>query len=354
MKKKLILAASLAAACVFALSACSVKVETPLSANWQRTTDYDPSYYERLEYSVAYAGEAATNTLSIALDAANSSYTVTTEALSTYSHNGVGYHEVYHLRSELTVAATYTVEKDGQTVEIASFGGENGDPDTVVSEVWFRSLYDGAALEPIHSVRTVYSHTPTSITGEQVSLFNYTVSVSYNEACTEATVQYTDHYADLTNEERVVSDHVTKSSLTSAEERTYGSLQKDYSCFDASQLTFAARGIAFSEESSNTVTVMSEAGKQQVTMTCSELTSRLRSFSLDGQEADNSSFSAAKVDFIASGNDPYKGPTRTVYYAQKTDGAENRLYNLPVTIEEPVFLSLGTYTYTLQSAVHTR
>ena len=357
MKKKLALIA-LCISALFAFSACSVQIKTEMSANWHKNQSYDSAYYELLEYGISFTPtEDSDSGITIELDEANSSYTVMTEA-----HSGEGFSvpNIYHIHSELKVAASYVAEKGGQKTVFASFGGENGEADTLISDVYFRSLENGNNLEPIYSEHTVLSHSLTNATADSLSsrsvwLFNYTVSVSYNDDCSQATVRYTDHYADIPDEERQVSDYVVKASLTSTEDRTYDKLQKNYSVFDAAQLYFMARGITFGEDTTQTVTTVSEAGKNTVTLTCTELSSLSRTFALDGQAADtNSSFAVAKVKFSIQNGDIYTGQSRTVTYAQKTSGSENTLYNLPVQIEEPLAYNMGSYVYSLKSATHTR
>lgn len=357
MKKKLALIA-LCVSALFAFSACSVQIKTEMSANWHKNQSYDSAYYELLEYGISFTPtEDSDSGITIELDEANSSYSVMTEA-----HSGEGYSatNIYHIHSELKVAASYVAEKDGQKTVIAAFGGENGEPDTLVSDVYFRSLENGNNLEPIYSQHTVRSHSLTNVTADSLTaravwLFDYQITINYNADCSQATVHYVDNYADTPDEERQVSDYVVKASLTSTEDRTYDKLQKNYSVFDAAQLYFMARGITFGEDTTQTVTTVSEAGKNTVTLTCTELSSLSRTFALDGQAADtNSSFAVAKVKFSIQNGDIYTGQSRTVTYAQKTSGSENTLYNLPVQIEEPLAYNMGSYVYSLKSATHTR
>ena len=357
MKKKLALIA-LCVSALFAFSACSVQIKTEMSANWHKNQSYDSAYYELLEYGLSFVpAEDSDSGIAIEVDGANSSYTVMTEA-----HSGEGFSatNIYHIRTELKVAASYVAEKDGQKTVIAAFGGENGEPDTLVSDVYFRSLENGNNLEPVYSEHTVRSHSLTnadadSLSSRAVWLFDYKVTINYNADCTQATVSCTDNHADIPDEERQIGDHVVKASLTSTQDRTYEKLQKNYSVFDAAQLYFMARGITFDEETSQTVTTVSEAGKNTVTLSCSELSSLSRTFTLDGQAADtNATFAVAKVKFSIQNGDIYTGQARTVTYAQKTSGAENTLYNLPVRIEEPLAYNMGSYVYDLKSASHTR
>ena len=359
MKKKLALIA-LCVSALFAFSACSVQIKTEMTANWHKNQSYDSAYYELLEYGISFTPtEDSDSGITIELDEANSSYTVMTEALSG-TDLGLSVTNIYHIHTELKVAASYVAEKDGQKTVIAAFGGENGEPDTLISDVYFRSLENGNNLEPRFSTLTVRSHSLTNATADSLSsrsvwLFNYQVSIDYSLDCTQATVFYIDNHADIPDEERQVSDYVVKASLTSTQERTYDKLQKNYSVFDAAQLYFMGRGITFGEETSQTVTTVSEAGKNTVTLSCTELSSLSRTFELDGQAADtNSSFAVAKVKFSIQNGDIYTGQARTVTYAQKTSGAENTLYNLPVQIEEPLAYNMGSYIYSLKSASHTR
>lgn len=353
MKKRLAVCA-LAAAALVLFSACSVKSETTFSPNWQKTslTEFNEEYKEQLTYALSFDNENDEGELGmrVELDSENSSYTVTLEAVGTTTIGEVTYHSLYRMTSKLTIAARFIyTDEDGQEREVAAFGGEYGDADTIETEIWFHSVdsrYDPHNLEPILSTRKVNTHTPVSM-GSKVNWYNYTSTVAYDAACDSAVVTLTDGWGDLSDEERNVSEDIYKPSYSN--ELTLEKLQKKYSVFDNAQLYFLGRGLTFGTETVKTVNVVSEAGASAVSISCAALEARNTAFYLDDM-AVNQSVDTAKVTFSLSGT--YRGTSQTVYYAQKTEGSSNTFYNLPLRIEEPFEYGIGTMVYSLASAYH--
>lgn len=362
MKKKIALAV-LAAASVFALSACSARAETNFSANWlsDPSAVHDPSFYERLEYGLSFTPEES-SAFRMDIDAGNSSYVTETEALPGWSYGDTIYTNIYHIHTELTYSAVYTyTPAEGEEVRVAAFGGEYDtaesdadDPAQMVSDVYFRSKADGYNLEPIYSKTSYYSYSPAEMDSPDVSLYSYSVEVEYADDGDTATVRYTDNWADLSAEECAVSEHLTKTKLLSAEERTFGGLQRSYTAIDANQLAFAARGISFSAESSNTLTVFGgNANDMRVSIACSEIAEQHYAFTMDGQPVD-SDISTARATFTMVSGGGQSGPVRAVYYAQRAEDGSNPYYCLPLRMDVPVGNAIGTLSYTLKDATHTK
>ena len=364
--KKLLATAALLVAGIFVFSGCTKQVATKLNANWQKTSAYDQNYYELLEYSVAFSDADSTYSLKIVPDLENSSYVVETQALASENIDGTTYYDIYYLRSELTMAAQY-VDKDTNKV-VAQFGGtydtseaDSDDVDTIVTEIWFHSLKATQEreynLEPIRSVKTVRSHVPNNVNDTTLSLYNYSVTTVYNDSCTSATISYKDLWGELSDEDKKVSDSVTKETHPQdGKSVTLKDLQKRFTAFDNAQLYFAARGINFKSGSSNTLNIVGEAGSQEITLSCSELSTRKAgSLTLDGKELGSDlDIPVSVVSFAITSNGKNSGQPKKVYFAQKSDGAENTYYNLPVRIEEAGFFAMGTMQYTLRSASHTK
>lgn len=363
MKKKLALAV-LAAASVFALSACSAKAETNFSANWlsDPSAVHDPSFYERLEYGLTFTPDED-SAFRMDIDADNSSY-VTEVSAGPYvdEDSGTVYTDVYHLHTELTYSAVYTyTPAEGEAVEAAAFGGAHDtadsdadDPAKMVSDVYFRSKADGYNLEPLYSKTSYYSYSPAEINSPAVSLYNYTVEIEYADDGDTATVRYTDNWAGLSEEECAAGEHLTKTKLLSAEERTFGGLQSSYTAIDANQLAFAARGIAFSTENATTLTVFGgNAHDMRVSISCKEIAEQHYAFTLDGQPVD-ADISTAQATFAMSSGGSQSGPARTAYYAQRAADGSNPYYCLPLRMDVPVGNAIGTITYTLKDASHTK
>lgn len=303
----------------------------------------------------------------MSIDQANSYYTVTVTAEESYAAtDGTRHWNVYHLHSELVIAATYSYfYSDGTQREIVSFGGDSGtEPDRIVTDVWFHSLAAPSSnesqhsLEPIYSERTVLSHTPTSMTSDNVSWFSYTSAISYDAAGENATLTFTDNWGELSEEDRTVSDYVYKYSITSEPSELSG-LRNSYSAFDNEQLIFIARGLSYSASSSESIVVLSEtAGAQTVAVACQDRADTSCSFLLSSTNASTGTTTvtrlsgtdiyAAQVSFSLTNAGYASGAARTVYYAQ-----ESGYYNAPLRMEIPFTYSAGTITYTLTSLAHT-
>ncbi len=364
------LLAALLAATLLLLAGCSQTVYATVTPKWQSNTEYDDDFKETLTYSVSFessyeAGEAGWR---FGIDAENSYYTVTVEAVESYQPEGGSRHwNVYHLHSELVIAASYAYfYEDGTQKTIVRFGGDSGTaPDRIVTDVWFHSLAAPSSnesrhsLEPIYSERTVESmHTPVGMTSDKVNWYNYTTTIAYNDAGEEAKLRITDNWGDLSGEERTVGEHVYKYSENS-DEQTLKDLRGSYSAFDNAQLLFVTRGMNFSENSSETIVAVSEtAGAQTVSVACSERADRSCSFLLSSTNEANGTTTvsrlsgtdiyAAEVSFSLANAGNAAGAARTFYFAQ-----ESGYYNAPLRMEEPVAYGIGTVYYDLVSLAHT-
>lgn len=363
------LLAALLALTLVLLTGCSQAVYATVSPAWQTNTEYDEDFAETLTYSLSYTSSYEANDTGwrVSIDQDNSYYTVTVTAEESYAAaDGSRHWNVYHLHSELVISATYAYYySDGTQREIVSFGGDSGtEPDRIVTDVWFHSLAAPSSnesqhsLEPIYSERTVLSHTPTSMTSDNVSWFSYTSAISYDAAGENATLTFTDNWGELSEEDRTVSDYVYKYSITSDPSEMSG-LRNSYSAFDNEQLIFIARGLSYSASSSESIVVLSEtAGAQTVAVACQDRADTSCSFLLSSTNASTGTTTvtrlsgtdiyAAQVSFSLTNAGYASGAARTVYYAQ-----ESGYYNAPLRMEIPFTYSAGTITYTLTSLAHT-
>ena len=363
------LLAALLALTLVLLTGCSQAVYATVSPAWQTNTAFTERFTETLTYSLSYTSSYEANDTGwrVSIDQANSYYTVTVTAEESYAAtDGTRHWNVYHLHSELVIAATYSYfYSDGTQREIVSFGGDSGtEPDRIVTDVWFHSLAAPSSnesqhsLEPIYSERTVLSHTPTSMTSDNVSWFSYTSAISYDAAGENATLTFTDNWGELSEEDRTVSDYVYKYSITSEPSELSG-LRNSYSAFDNEQLIFIARGLSYSASSSESIVVLSEtAGAQTVAVACQDRADTSCSFLLSSTNASTGTTTvtrlsgtdiyAAQVSFSLTNAGYASGAARTVYYAQ-----ESGYYNAPLRMEIPFTYSAGTITYTLTSLAHT-
>lgn len=363
--KKILSAAACAAACTLLLSACSAMVSTPFSANWLKTpSNYSADFYEELVYSVAFESTSAKDSVSeFTIDAENSSYTQTTRTLASFTvPDGSDRVEqnVYHMHSELTLSGTYYyIASDGTKEAVCSFGGENDDPDkdydnpaSVVTDVYFHSLQNGKNLQPVYRTSTYYSYSPGQST-KTLFLYNYTVTVVYSENASEATLTLTDNWGDLKEEDIAVAENLQK-AIALNEKSTAKNLQKNHTLLDEKQLIFAARGLNYSNGSSNTDNRMTDSGAKSTSLSCSEdPTAGTYSFSLDGEEKQDHSVSCASVNISISDGSVFTGEMLRMVIAQKTGDDASAFYALPVRYETPFGFGVGKLVYTLESCTHT-
>lgn len=370
MKKKLTFAA-LCAAGLFLLAGCSAQIETEIAADWLESPSdvFTPGFYEKLTYSVEMEESEDTSVtgVSFALDEENSSYMVETEApVTPYSHGGTTYNEYYVLHSVAEIAGTYTYTdpESGETRELCSFGGDNdteaSDADDAIRierTVYFRTTRGDDNLEPIYSESDVYSFAPAGMNSANISLYSYSYEISYNADCTQATVSYTDNFADLTAEELAVSEGLQKAKLASTETRTYGDLQRNYTVLDNAQLYFAGRGITVSADSSSSLSVVSgENGAGTLSFSLSgSAAAEPYSFTLDGEPMDGVNVTVSTVTIGVTSNGNNSGMPHTVKYASPVQGESgNAYYSMPMQIAEPLGYGIGNLVYTIEDATHTK
>lgn len=361
MKKKLAILAVLLCG-VFLFAACSAMVPTDFSSNWLKNPSSidDPAYYEKLVYNVSTSDSDMKDSISKAeVDTDNSSLVLET-VKTNFSRNGQNYTNVYKMTYTFTFSATYYyVDASGNETKILSFGGANDtaesnadDPASMVREVYFNTT--DKDLQPIYSKTTVFSYSPTNMNGNHVDLYYYSCEIDYDAECKNATVKRTDLWGDLSDEERKVSDTLSKAA-TSPIDAKISDLQKKYTFIDEAQLFFAARGINYSENSSNTLatTAVSTAlNTLSLTLSCSEIVESKGNFLLDGTQLSDQSISCANVSVSLSGNGSNNGSIHKMLIAQKTSDTRSDYYALPIRIESPS-LTFGM-VYTLTSATHTK
>lgn len=387
--KKFFAAAALATAALLLFTGCSAQITADISSGWftDPATAFESTFYESLDYTVGFNNSASNTTgLTIDVDSKNSSYNITTKALSNYTVPGtnIQYSNVYYLKSTLTVSATYRFVHDGETLEW-SFGGTHDtdaanedfapeDADSVVMEVWFTSANSTAAgtqetcpaYSPIRSVQTVRSHGSSAsvIDGNKMfmSMYDFSITIDYNRTCQNATAAYTDNFADLTDEERAANEYVRKASTLFPDSRDLKDLQKNYTCVDNAQLLFIARGLAMNTDTSHTLTVVSGVANNYPatqSISCSELVNSHANFTMvnaDGSESvydDNKEeIPVARMRFALANTGSNIGENTTVTYAQRAASGANTNRCLPLHIETPYGWNIGNYEYTLEKATY--
>ena len=383
-------------AALFLFTGCSAQITVSVSSGWltDPATNYDSSFYESLDYEVRFKNSDTADRLTIVIDEKNSSYNVTTEAVGTKSFpmpdgSTQTYTNVYHLKMTLTLSATYTYERDnGETLSL-SFGGANDtdpsntdftaeDADIFESEVWFTSPQTTAqgsstvppAFSPIRSVVRARTHSATTnaIDDESsvfVSLYDYSITIAYDQTCSNARITYTDAFADLSDEERAAGDYARKAGLNFPDSRDVDDLQKEYTCIDNEQLIFLTRGLAMNTDTTHTLTVVSgTADRYPSTMriACSELVENQVTFTMINKDGSTTEYGkteddqipVAKMVFSLTGTGSNVGENTTVTYAQRSTEGANTNRCLPVQIENPYGTTVGNYVYTLTQASYVK
>lgn len=349
--KKIISVLAAAIACLFLFAACSAQVVLPLNPNWtdNGSVAAPAGFHETLTYGVSFEKDDL-GTLAIRV-AEGSSYVMETTVESSFiDHNGTNQGAVYKLTTTLTLCGSFA-DNDGNVLhEFGTSGDDANDrPDEIKTTVWFHSLDGGRNLRPIRSETTGYYHALDSTSGYTLSVTNFKATIEYNNSATSATVQLENLWTEeeLSGDNAKINDYTVRSSLPRTQSFSVSDLQKNYSGFDAGQLYFVGRGISFSENSSNTVTLASVYGKLQCALTCGEFADLSCNFTVNGGEP-VTTVNTAPVTFTNSGNGQNRGPSRTVNYARATD-ASSGYYNVPVRISETFAYDVGNLVFTLQS-----
>lgn len=391
--KKFFAAAALSLAALLLFAGCSAQITADISSGWLTSPDngYDPNFYESLDYEVSFSNTESNSAsrLTIETDTENSSYNITTKAVGTMSFptpdgSTQTYTNVYHLRSELTMSATFTYTRSNGEKLVFSFGGTHDtdpdneefaadDPTTIVQEVWFTSADSAStsaaegekarpAFSPVYSMLTNRSQAASTSVDDGntafVTMYEYTAEIIYDRTCENATIRYTDAFADLTAEERVVNNYVTKQSCNFEDSRELSGLQSQYTCIDGAQLSFIGRGLDMSEDASHTLTVVSGIGANFPStehISCRELVNSRMSFTIinaDGTERvfDDEEVAIARMAFSLTGAGTNTGETTTVSYAQRASSGSNANRCLPLRLEIPYGGSVGNLVYTLDTA----
>ena len=340
-------------ACLFLFAACSAQVVLSLNPNWtdNGSVSAPTDFHETLTYGVSFEKDDL-GTLAIHV-AEGSSYVMETTVEPSYTAPDEKNYAVYKLTTTLTLRGSFT-DNDGNVLhEFGTSGDDANDrPDEIKTTVWFHSLDGGRNLRPIRSETTGYYHALDSTSGYTLSVTNFKATIEYNNSATSATVQLENLWTEeeLSGDNAKINDYTVRSSLPRTQSFSVGDLQKNYSGFDAGQLYFVGRGISFSENGSNTVTLASIYGKLQCALTCGEFADLSCNFTVKAGETVTTvtTVNTAPVTFTNSGNGQNRGPSRTVNYARATD-ASSGYYNVPVRISETFAYDVGNLVFTLQS-----
>ena len=352
--KKIISVLAATIACLFLFAACSAQVVLSLNPNWtdNGSVAAPAGFHETLTYGVSFEKDDL-GTLAIHV-AEGSSYVMETTVESSFiDHNGTNQGAVYKLTTTLTLCGSFA-DNDGNVLhEFGTSGDDANDrPDEIKTTVWFHSLDGGRNLRPIRSETTGYYHALDSTSGYTLSVTNFKATIEYNNSATSATVQLENLWTEeeLSGDNAKINAYTVRSSLPRTQSFSVSDLQKNYSGFDAGQLYFVGRGISFSENGSNTVTLASIYGKLQCALTCGEFADLSCNFTVKAGETVTTvtTVNTAPVTFTNSGNGQNRGPSRTVNYARATD-ASSGYYNVPVRISETFAYDVGNLVFTLQS-----
>lgn len=344
MKKKLTVLCILIAA-VLVVSACTGMVSTALTANWHTSDiDYDPAFYEELTYDVAYNGDEATTTVYDMKDF-KGTYVMKISAGEIYpTADGKTINELYKMETDLSLSGTFA-QKGGK--DVFAFSDLS-----VVSTVYFHRIGEGYNLQPVHSETKylVYAPGQGSLNAVDIRIAKYDVVIDYNDSCSAAKYSKKDRSGELdVSIPDEWKNNVRIEKANDVENQSFSKLQNSYSFFDNAQLYFAARGMAFAQNSSFTVnTIVPNANKTaKLQFSCSSVSSRKYAFTMDGKEV-NEDISSAEVSMgLSEGNS--SGSSVKLYLATKAEGLSNTYRNLPLQIEEPYSFGLGKMVYSLKN-----
>lgn len=332
MKKMLCLGAAVAASALL-LSACVSTPSLSFSANWYRNTkNYGglTGTSETLTYHVNF--EPNDNAGRFTADYDTGKYVttlrdVTVSAASPAEGVPAGFHG-YLLHSEYSMTGRFLVN------------GVKGEEftDSFVSDVWFLGTAEG--LRPVYSSKRVASNIPltNTSTGEaDFSHYEYLYTASYDETLSHTTVTQ----KDLTKE--------------GAEAVTFERKISGGGTFlDNEQILFAMRGLDMSASFQlRTLNPSSKAVTGVATTEVPSFETYRANFSMqtgtgEPVEAERD-IEAARVTFQYTAANP--GQSQTAVFARCTNPDENLYRSVMLYLEIDALYSLGTFRYSLASAV---
>ena len=234
----------------------------------------------------------------------------------------------YHLSTELTVTATFTLGNDSMTFE-----------DSVVSDVYFLSVADG--LRPLESSKTVTSTSP--LNAHPASLdkdvayhtFRYATHTVYNADLSSATFR-------IENLDPEANDAPKEVTIALSDKGSY---------LDNEQLLFALRGLDMTAtENFRTINPTKRIEEKLAFSDAPEAVLQPASFTLNGEEV-NAEIEARKVTLAYQSE--ASGQSQTFVYATHSGTAGNRYRHVLLSYQAPAIQSVGTVVYTLKAATFT-
>ena len=322
MTKKFLAVFSLAMSAAMLASCSGISKKVKFSENWYKdvTSSIVAGVSEKLVYSVSCKhNEEITETQYRSMRYGKGSYET---ELKTETLDG---EIVYHYTTKLEMPISYKCYTDGKSEDFT---------DVVTSEVWFKSAT--SALEPIKSVKSVVSHSPT-MDGEFTSLdvcynyYNYTVETTYTDGKSGKCV-----VTDLTATENNVK------------EVSFSEYNDDYTTVDNEQLLLAVR--AMESLSACTLNVFNSSWGTSLPVSVSIGTADSQAFDLtiDGTAYEQKSIRYVPVTIKLDTTNP--GSQQDIWVAEKANSTNNANRNVILKIETEIFYSVGTMTYELISA----
>ena len=234
----------------------------------------------------------------------------------------------YHLSTELSVTATFTLGNESKTFE-----------DSVVSDVYFLSVAEG--LRPLQSSKKVVSTSPLNARPASLDkdiayhTYRYTSNVVYNTDLSSASFK-------LDNLDSDADDGNEPATIPLGNKGSY---------LDNEQLLFALRGLDMTaSESFRTINPTKRVEEKIAFSEAPEAVLQPASFTLNGEEI-NAEIEARKLSL--SYQSEASGQSQTFVYATHNGAAGNRYRHVLLTYEAPAVQMVGTVVYTLKSATFT-
>ena len=313
MKRKTItaIAATLLSASLFA--SCSISYQATFKDYWFSNPNTTPTeVLEELTYKISYEKGESAETNGYALSYSNGTYT------TRLTLNDEGQ---YVYETKLTVDVSYM------------YGAL--DPMTKTDTVETRMVFSkNAKLTPISSYKKIVCYSPLGNATSLETCYNY---VDYTVETTYA--------ADLTGG----TSKVTNNKTSTPAEYTF-ELESDYTCLDNEQLLFALRGLE--QTSASTFYVYSPfAQKVQKVKATFGTKVEGESFSYqkpNGTDVEDVGINYYPVTLVLNEKNP--GAPQTVWIAEMSNAQSNTHRNVILKLSTPLPYSLGSLTYTLQSA----
>ncbi len=331
------IAGALALASVTLLCSCTATPQLTISSNWYEDSSVSTiAGSETLTYRVTHENQPEDSYYGVRYS--GGTYVTQLSGATATLSDGTN-ESVYLYKTSLTISGEYYYNHpdDAENAKTRAF------TDNTETEVKFRRTeYD---LAPVSSKSTSTISVP-SMEGEALYL-TYLVEqeITYDVALNSAQVKKTTTLLDENGEPTVGDEESPNPVVLEQTLSLYGSV-----FLDNDMLLFAMRGFNFGQSALSFTTIDPQNVSVESTSVSSATTEEytLNGVTFGGQLKDGVKLSANAVS--VQYDKTFSGSGLKLWYATKSESGKNVYRNVMLRAEKPIFYSMGTLVYTLQTA----